>query len=435
MTDEKAPLQLLLKQLEHPELRMIDLSLDRMKYLLEKLGNPEKNLPPVIHVAGTNGKGSLLTYLTAIFQAAGYRVHRYTSPHLVEFNERMMLNGKAISTDKLMAVLREVQAQIKEAPATFFEATTAAAFLAFAREPADILLLETGLGGRLDATNVVASPLLTVITPIGMDHTEYLGNSLPEIAREKAGILKSGVRCVVGPQEPATLVELENKARLLSVPLYRHGVEWEFYESEKGGFAFRQDGKMLDALIPSLPGAHQYANAATAVACCLALSDYFAIPESAIAQGLANARWPGRLQHITHGYFASLLSNADKLWLDGGHNPHAAKILADWAKRETAKDGKIFCVILGMLNGKDSAGFIGAFETVANALVAIPIAGENHQPMQALVALAKQQAIPAWEAADVSEAVALLKQRYHAPLRILITGSLYLAGSVLKQNS
>ena len=284
----------LLSQIASPRLGVIDLSLDRMVQLLAALGNPQDRLPPVVHVAGTNGKGSLLAYLKAMMEAGGYAVHRYTSPHLVRFNERIEIGGSAISDAQLLPVLERVAQAAESHPVTFFEATTAAAFLAFSQFPADVLLLETGLGGRLDATNVIFKPLLTAITPISMDHTEYLGNTLAQIAAEKAGILKDGVPCVTGPQPAEAQAVIASKAAHWHAPLLSYGDNWSVAH-QKDVLLYRSDQSELIFPMPSLPGAHQIYNAGTAIACMQALKD-FSVPPEKMGQAIAGAFWPARLQ-------------------------------------------------------------------------------------------------------------------------------------------
>ncbi|MDE3038326.1 MAG: bifunctional folylpolyglutamate synthase/dihydrofolate synthase, partial [Pseudomonadota bacterium] len=335
-----------LNKLHHPALAGIDLSLDRMLRLLSMLGSPHKRLPPVVHAAGTNGKGSLLAYVQAIFEAAGYRVHKYTSPHLVHFREQIILQGREIENGHVENIIRYITPVLAAQPATFFEATTAIAFLAFAEHKADILLLETGLGGRLDATNVIEKPLLTVITPIAYDHCEYLGNTLTAIAGEKAGILKHGVPCVVGKQVEEAAAVIEKQAAALTVPLYRYGKEWhvenEIYHSRERTLA----------LHPSLAGDHQFDNAAAAVAS-IEQMPQFAISGAHITQGLAHAVWPARLQQLTHGGYIDILPPGIELWLDGGHNPQGGEVLAAWLQGRAGCQTYLVC---GMTNNKDMAG-------------------------------------------------------------------------------
>lgn len=415
-----------LNRLHHPTLAAIDLSLDRMYRLLTMLGNPHKRLPPVIHVAGTNGKGSLLAYLKAIFEARGLRVHRYTSPHLVRFSERIVLAGKEIENNYLESIIKHVAPLLQQQPATFFEATTALAFLAFAEKPADILLLETGMGGRLDATNVIDKPLLTAITPISFDHTEFLGTTLSAIAAEKAGIIKHGVPCVIGRQQPDPLQVLEKKAAEMHAPVYRLGEEWQIekgrYQSEKRNIEFT----------PSLAGEYQYDNAATAIACIDQLPQ-FAITNEHIRQGIANAYWPARLQHIKQGVFVSILPPGIELWLDGGHNPQGGAVLAQWIKQKAA-DRHVY-LICGMIKGKDMQAFFSPMATAVKKLCAISIPGESaSQPADKVAQAARAVGIEAQTSMSLENALKTVLESANSHAIICICGSLYLAGKVLAAN-
>jgi dihydrofolate synthase/folylpolyglutamate synthase len=338
----------LLLRFYHPALKTIDPGLERVERFLKLIGSPQDRLPPVIHVAGTNGKGSLIAYLQAIFEAAGYSVHRYTSPHLVSFNERIVLNGKLVEDDYLRDLLARVERHIDDQPVTFFEATTAAAFLAFAEHPADVLLLETGMGGRLDATNMVAKPILTAITPVSSDHCSFLGDTVSAIAGEKAGIIKHGVACVTGRQQTEAANVIAEQAEALDAPLYRFDREWQLLW--ENGQAIYQSPERNMSINPALAGRHQYDNAATAVACIDRLPQ-FSITDSHIKQGLQNAEWPGRLQHMVKGRLPRLLPPGIELWLDGGHNPQGAEVLAQWLEDRDIKETYVIC---GMVKGKDT---------------------------------------------------------------------------------
>lgn len=407
----------------HPKL--IDLSLDRMVRLLADLGDPQLRLPPVVHIAGTNGKGSLTAYLKAIFEAAGYRPHAYTSPHLVRFNERIAPAGRIIEDAPLVALLERVEQVNGDRPITFFEATTAAAFLAFAETPGDVTLLEVGLGGRLDATNVVAAPALTAIAPISIDHQSFLGDSLVEIAGEKAGILKPGVVGVVGRQVPEAAAVLE----AANVPLIRMDREWQV-EPTPGGFRYRDAAGMLDLPRPALFGRHQIDNAATAVACAMQLRRLFDLPDAAIAEGIASAVWPARMQRLTKGPLAAGLPPGTELWLDGGHNGGAAEALAptlaEWHDRPLR-------MVLGMRDTKHPRAFLEPLKPYIEALrtVASP-EDPNALSAESQAATARDLGIPVKAASSIAEAVAELAEPPGA--RILVCGSLYLAGSVLKEN-
>jgi dihydrofolate synthase/folylpolyglutamate synthase len=411
----------------HPKL--IDLSLGRIERLLAALGHPEEKLAPVVHVAGTNGKGSLLAFLRAILEAAGNRVQVYTSPHLVRFHERIRLTGGPIAESELAALLETCEAANGTAPITFFEITTAAAFLAFAGEPADILLLETGLGGRLDATNMIARPRLTAISPVSVDHVQFLGETIEEIAFEKAGILKPGVPAAIGPQAPEARAVIERRATEVDAPLHRYGQEWNA-GGENGGFFFEFGGERQSFPAPALAGAHQIENAGLALACA-ALLEGFGLDAAARAAGLAGAEWPGRLQRLTRGPLIELLPEGWELWLDGGHNAAAGAALA----RDLAEWREIpLHLVYGMLNTKGAQGFLRPLAPCAETLRAVEIPG------QAATLSAEQAAGEARQAgfqAQASDSVAgalraIAKDR--APGRILICGSLYLAGQVLAEN-
>ena len=412
----------------HPKL--IDLSLGRIERLLERLGHPQAKLAPVVHVAGTNGKGSVLAFLRAMIEAAGGRAQVYTSPHLVRFHERIRLTGGPIEEGELTALLEACEVANGDAPITFFEITTAAAFLAFAREPADLVLLETGLGGRLDATNVIAAPRLTAITPVSVDHVQFLGTSIEEIAFEKAGILKPGVPAVIGPQAPEALAVIERRAAEVGAPLHRFGHEWRV-GSEAGGLVFERGGARALYPAPALAGAYQIENAGVALACA-ELLDGFGLDEAARAAGLERARWPGRLQHLVRGALADPLPEGWELWLDGGHNAAAGEALAhdlaEWQERPLH-------LVYGMLDTKAAQGFLRPLAPFAETLHAVEIPGE---PASLSAEAAAREAAQAGFRAQASESVtaalrAIAKDR--TPGRILICGSLYLAGHVLAENA
>ncbi|WP_119460890.1 bifunctional folylpolyglutamate synthase/dihydrofolate synthase [Rhodospirillaceae bacterium SYSU D60014] len=433
----------------HP--KIIDLSLDRIERLLAALGNPQRRLPPVVHVAGTNGKGSVIAYLRAMLEAAGYRVHVYTSPHLVRFNERIRLAGRLIEDDELMRLLDECEAANGTTPITYFEITTVAAFLAFARTPADILLLETGLGGRQDATNMVERPLLTVLTPISFDHWQHLGNTLTQIAGEKAGIMKPGVPAVIAPQPDEAAAVFEARARELSVPLCRHGQEWSTAatgSSQQDPLVFRMAGEERRLPLPALIGAHQIENAGTALAC-LSWLKGFAIDEAAIRRGLSDVQWPARMQRLTQGPLVAMLPPDWELWLDGGHNAAAGQAIAGIAAgwREAARgvsggepggapEGRPLHLVFGMLETKDPVEFLRPLAPLVRSLHAITIPGE-HAAMSAEQAAAAARAvgIEAHPAESISAALSAIRSADEPAGRVLICGSLYLAGSVLGENS
>lgn len=405
------PMEQFLNRLHHPALAQIDLKLDRMLRLLSMLGNPHKRVPPVIHVAGTNGKGSLIAYLRAIFEAAGLRVHVYTSPHLVEFRERIVLSGRMIENAQVAQIAHHIARILEQQPATFFEATTALAFLAFAQSKADILLLETGMGGRLDCTNVIDKPLLTAITPIALDHTEFLGDTVAKIAEEKAGIMKQGVACVVGRQTEEVMAVLYERAAAIGVPIVP--------------FKMRE----LPA-IPALLGAHQLDNAVTALACIEQLPQ-FSITQAHIAQGLANVVWPGRLQRLTHGGYVQILPVGMECWLDGGHNPQGAEVLAAWL----AEKNMPTYVVCGMVGSKDASGYMQAIAPWVKGLWAVAIPHEEKSKKPAEIAVAARNAgIVAKESSSIEHAFSEIASIAETSALVLIAGSLYLAGFILKTN-
>jgi dihydrofolate synthase/folylpolyglutamate synthase len=413
----------------HPKL--IDLSLDRVEALLDRLGRPHEQLPPVVHVAGTNGKGSVIAFLRAMLEAAGYRVHTYISPHLVRFNERIRVAGRLIEDDHLTALLEECEKVNAGTPVTFFEITTAAAMLAFARTPADVTLLETGLGGRLDATNTVRRPLLSVITSISMDHQQYLGDTLEKIAAEKAGIMKAGVPCLVEAQGRKVARVLEQQAAALGTPLVREGADW-FVLGRGEGVLFCEGDRSLALPRPALPGKHQVHNAGLAVACARRMAG-FTVPEAAIAAGLGTVEWPARLQRLTTGPLSALLPEGWELWLDGGHNPGAGRVLAEhfrhWRDRPLH-------LVFGMLNTKDPIGYLKPLAPAVTRLRAVAIPGEaNTLPAEQTAQAASTVAIAAAAAPSVEAAIRQLIAADARPARILICGSLYLAGTVLRDNA
>lgn len=407
----------------HP--RVIDLSLGRITGLLADLGHPEKHLPPVIHVAGTNGKGSLIAYLRAMLEAAGKRVHVYTSPHLVRFNERIRLAGQLIADDALEAVLEEVERVNAAKPMTEFEMITAAAILAFARTPADVLLLETGLGGEFDATNIIADPVLTAITPIDFDHMEFLGDTLARIAVAKAGIMKPGAPCVAGPQRPEALAVLEARAATLGIPLIRRGRDFDV-EPSTTGFRYRDAAGAVDLPLPALPGTHQIANAATAVACLRALPA-LGVDTAALAQGLRQVDWPARLQRLARGPLVDLLGGR-ALWLDGGHNPHCAAAVAAFIRERAPGPVRL---VVAMKANKDLSGFLRPFVGLVAGVTGIAIPEDAYcHPPEAIAAAAAALGLPSAVAPDAEAAVRDIS-RDAGTAEVFIVGSLYLAGAIL----
>ena len=410
----------------HPKL--IDLSLGRIERLLENLDHPEDYLPPTIHVAGTNGKGSVLAYLRAMFEAAGNRVHVYTSPHLVRFHERIRLNGKLISENDLAVQLEECEAANGGEPITFFEITTAAAYLAFARNPADVLLLETGLGGRLDATNVIKKPKTTIITPISMDHRQFLGDEVASIAWEKAGIIKPSVPLVLAAQEREADAAIRARAEELRAPVYGEGSDWTVRD-EEGQLVFEGATGRHVLPLPNLTGKHQIGNAGTALAAFERFSSV-RLDDPAVARGLTTTEWPARLQRLTDGPLAAMMSDGSELWLDGGHNPAAGAMLADHARADWTD--RPLHLIGGMMNSKDALDFLLPLGGVASSFWGVAIPGEeNSLSATNLADVARRAGLDAYATADVTAALAEIRALGDGPVRVLICGSLYLAGTVL----
>ncbi|WP_308916139.1 folylpolyglutamate synthase/dihydrofolate synthase family protein [Jannaschia sp. LMIT008] len=403
----------------HP--KVIDLSLDRMHRLLAALGHPERDLPPVVHVAGTNGKGSTVATIRAGLEGAGERVHAYTSPHLARFHERIRLGGALIAEDALADVLAECEAANGDAPITYFEITTCAALLAFARTPADWTLLEVGLGGRLDATNVIA-PRLCAITPVAMDHQAFLGDTLEAIAGEKAGILKRGVPCVVGPQEDEALAVIEDRAARVGAPLRIHGQDW--HVGRDGDRLVFQDGDgLMDLPLPVLPGPHQIGNAGIAIAALRALGR-----AGGAEAAVTRTEWPARMQRLT-GHPLNALAHGAELWLDGGHNPAAGRAVADTL---AAMPPRATHAVAGLLRTKDAAGYFAPLASRLSGVRTVSIPGEAATLSADETAEAANRAgLAAVPSANVEAAVGDIAAR--APgARILICGSLYLAGHVLR---
>ena len=404
----------------HP--RMIDLSLGRLSALLDKLDHPERRLPPVVHVAGTNGKGSTCAFLRAIGEAAGRRVHVYTSPHLVRFNERIRLAGRIVEDEVLEAALVEVERANAGAEITVFEVLTAAAFLLFSRIPAELCVLEVGLGGRYDATNVIPPPAAAAIASISIDHRDFLGDTLTQIAGEKAGILKPGIVAATGAQAEEARVVLRAEAERVGARLLERGRDWEMSPRD-GGVVFSDAAGRLELPAPALPGAHQLDNAGIALAALRASA--LGVPEAAYGAGLAGTSWPARLQRLG-GRLAASLPEGWELWLDGGHNPGAgealARQIADWGDRKLH-------LVVGMKQGKDSAAFLHPLLPRAATVWAVSEPGQHlAMPVAAVIAASGGVARPG---PDVAGALAALPKA-GGPARVLICGSLYLAGEVLK---
>jgi len=419
----------------HP--KRIDLSLGRIERLLAALDHPERKLPPVIHVAGTNGKGSTVAFLRALLEAAGKHVHAYTSPHLVRFNERFRLaapgGGRLVGDAELSAALEECERANGGAPITVFEITTAAGLLLFSRHPADVLLLEVGLGGRLDATNVIERPLATVITPVSIDHTDFLGDTLDKIAAEKAGILKRGVPAVVAAQHRDALTVIERQATKLGVPLKVAGQDWTATE-ERGRLVYQDETGLLDLPAPKLYGRHQFENAGLAIAALRAAR--FRIAPAAYEAGIVAADWPARLHRLAQGALVERAPAGSELWLDGGHNPDGGRTIAAALADLEERVSRPLVLVVGMLRSKDCEGFLANFSGLARRLIAVPVPGaEAGLSAEEVAACARGIGLSATSRDNLSEALeAARKLDLEPPPRILITGSLYLAGEVLREN-
>jgi dihydrofolate synthase/folylpolyglutamate synthase len=415
----------------HP--KKIDLSLGRTERLLAALGDPHKKLPPTIHVAGTNGKGSTVAFMRAMLEADGKRVHVYTSPHLVRFHERIRLAGTLVSEDQLADALERCERANAGEPITVFEITTAAAFLLFSETPADALLLEVGLGGRFDSTNVIEKPLASVITPVSMDHMDFLGDTLSKIAFEKAGILKAGVPAIIAPQEDEALSVIERQAARMRAPLCIAGRDYHI--GEEGGRLVYDDARgLLDLPLPRLQGRHQHDNAAAAIA---ALRTAFPdVGTGAIEGGLREAHWPARMQALTRGALVDLAPTGAELWLDGGHNPSGGAAIAAAMAELEAQNARPLILISAMLASKDMGGLLQPFAGLANELICVSMTGDSltHAP-QTMAQAAAAMGLTASLAPSVPEALRMLAAcDWPTPPRILIAGSLYLAGEVLRAN-
>ena len=420
----------------HP--KKIDLALDRILRLLAALGHPERRLPPVVHVAGTNGKGSVCAFARAMLEAGGYKVHVYSSPHLVRFHERIRLAGNLIGETELMGLLLECEQANEGQPITFFEITTAAALVAFARHPADALVLEVGLGGKYDATNVIARPRLTVITPVGLDHAEFLGTSLADIAAEKAGIIKSGVPVIVGPQDDAPRDVILRRADALGAPALVFGQDF-FAHQEHGRMVYQDQSGLLDLPLPRLAGRHQIENAALAIAGLRRVGGGWG-KDGAIERGLKTVEWPARLQRLSRGPLIDTAPEGAEVWLDGGHNPHGAAAVARAMADLEERAEKPLYLICGMLKTKDAVGFLSAFRGLVRHIVTVDIPGQEASlGAGALYDRARSAGLDAAPAEDVEDAMMQIAAQvriaqHDPPPRILICGSLYLAGTVLAEN-
>lgn len=417
----------------HP--KSIDLSLGRTITLLEKLGNPHKKLPPIIHIGGTNGKGSVVAFMRSILNKSGYKVQTYTSPHLIRFNERIRLANGLISDSYLKELLEECYIVNKGEKITFFEITTVAAFLAFSRNLADILIMEVGLGGRFDSTNTIDSPILSAITPISLDHTGFLGKNLSSIAYEKAGIIRPNTPIVLSEQNPESDNIILNYANKLGAKVIKYGINWKITKKEHNKFLVSLNGKKISFLKPSLQGNHQILNAAQAAICCANLKN-FSVSAENIEEGITKTNWPARMQPINDGKIKANVPSSCELWIDGGHNPAASNAIAEtittWNKEKMMKT----FVIIGMMRTKNVGDFIRPLTIHINTFIAIPIPNEDscHKPKN-IVSAIENLGSPCKEAKNIFHALeTLTNYKSLNNSRIIICGSLYLAGYILKVN-
>jgi dihydrofolate synthase/folylpolyglutamate synthase len=432
------PLSELIARLATLHPRHIDLDLERVHRLLARLDHPERRLPPVIHVAGTNGKGSTIAYLRAILEAALLRVHVYTSPYLVRINEGFRLGGagggRLVADDELYAALEHCERANAGAPITIFEIETAAAFWLFAQHPADVVLLEVGLGGRLDATNVIDTPLATVIAPVSRDHTEFLGDTLMAIAREKAGIIKRDVPVICAEQLPEAIAVIQQQARRMHAPLHSAGQEWHV-NVERGRLVYTDDRGLMDLAAPKLFGRHQFDNAGLAIAT-LRAQTAFKIDPSAFEAGIVNAEWPARMQRLASGVLVAQAPQGSEIWLDGGHNAEGGRVTASALGDLEERVSRPLVVIVGMMANKDASAFLANFAGLTRHIIAVQIPErEGAMPPDQLADAARSLGMRVESASSVDAALrTLARLAYEVPPRILITGSLYLAGHVLAAN-
>jgi dihydrofolate synthase/folylpolyglutamate synthase len=420
----------------HP--KRVDLDLERMHRLLARLGHPERKLPPVIHVAGTNGKGSTIAYLRAILEAAGLRVHAYTSPYLVRINECFRLGraggGVLVDDDELRAALEHCEQANAGAPITIFEIETAAAFCLFAQHAADVVLLEVGLGGRLDATNVIDTPLASVIAPVSMDHSEFLGDTLTAIAGEKAGIIKRDMPVICAEQPPEAMAAIEQQAGRLRAPLHSAGQQWHV-NVERGRLVYQDDRGLMDLAAPKLFGRHQFDNAGLAIAT-LRAQNAFRIEPAAFEAGIVNAEWPARMQRLASGALVEQGPQGCEVWLDGGHNAEGGRVAAAALGDLEERVSRPLVVIVGMMANKDASAFLANFSGLTRHIIAVQIPDrDNAMPPDRLADAARQLGMRVETSASVEAALhSLARLAYEVSPRILITGSLYLAGHVLSAN-
>ena len=422
----------ILKRLELLHPKKIDLSLNRLNKLLKKLGEPHLTIPPTIHIAGTNGKGSVTSFLRSIFENAKFNVHTYTSPHLVRFNERIRLNSKIISNNLLSSLLEECEDLNNGEEITFFEITTAAAFLAFSRNKSDIILIETGLGGRFDATNVIKNPLCCVFTPISMDHMNFLGSTLNRITFEKLGIIKKNSITIISKQKSLVKNMIRKEAKKKSNLIYEEGKDWKVTNLKKNSFMFKFRDRNYEFSKPSLYGHHQIENASTAIAAAMSQKK-FKIQEKIINQSIRKTKWPARMQNLDSGKLKKKIGDKFEIWLDGGHNAHASemisKILENW------DDGSLI-LVLGMVKGKDPVNFLKKLINKLTLLVILPIDDHQYiQPYEIKNSISKifKKKIDVDCCLNIDDAIELIKRKINNG-KVLICGSLYLAGQALESD-
>ncbi|KQZ82782.1 bifunctional folylpolyglutamate synthase/dihydrofolate synthase [Mesorhizobium sp. Root157] len=422
----------------HP--KGFDLSLDRVLRLLDKLGNPQDRMPPVIHIAGTNGKGSCAAFSRALLEAQGYLVHTHTSPHLVNWHERYRLaadgGGRLVDDATFADAIARVADANDGQKITVFEILTAVGFVLFSEHPADVAIMEVGLGGRFDATNVIRKPAVSVIMPVSLDHEAYLGDRVELIAAEKAGIIKRGCPVVIGAQEhEAALEVLVDTAERLGCPLSVYGQDFLAFE-ENGRMVYQDDDGLMDLNPPRLPGRHQFANAAAALAGVKAAG--FTLSERAIDRAMATVTWPGRMQKLSQGKLTELAPEGAEIWLDGGHNPGAGIVIAEALAEQEEKNQRPLFLIAGMINTKDQSGYFHAFKGLVRHVYTVPVDfSESSVPNDELAIRAAEAGLSAEPVSSIASALMLLRDTWNdtdAPPRILIGGSLYLAGAVLAEN-
>lgn len=416
----------------HP--KGFDLSLDRILLLLEKLGNPQEKLPPVIHVAGTNGKGSTLAFARAILEAQGYKVHVHTSPHLVNWHERYRLAGKLVSDDMLANAIERVAQANDNKPITVFELLSAVMFVLFSENEADYALVEVGLGGRFDATNVIPSPLVCAIAPVGLDHQAYLGDTIEKIAFEKAGIIKNNIPVAVSRQEDGARDTIEEVARKRNAPSIIAGQDFDAYR-DATGFVYQDEDGLLDLPIPKLAGEHQLDNAALAIAA-IRLAGIGVTPQ-AFAQGMLDVTWPGRLEKLPKGKITNTLSNHSNIWIDGGHNPSAGVAIAAELIRQDAGIAQKTLLVCGMINTKEPFGYFKPFEALGAEVITVPVAmSEAGIPPKDLAQVASEAGLKTETSASLQEGIEKARRylEQNPDTRILFCGSLYMVGEVLALN-